>query len=404
MAFTLKTLTRLQTQMFLKSKSKGNLYGDIFLVAYLWIIWFVVFVVLKKDGVEIPAPAIAVVAVGCTIPDLILKFVMVRDNSVMNTFLKTRPLSQSMWNRFLSLSQFWKSSNLLMPLILLPACFLFMPLLPGLLVFIFLYLASVLGGLIVMKVKHRGNYQPEKAMNSYLAGSVKSARGNYISGIQFRSFLRSKRLRVTGIYVAALFYLNCLILSFNITSDFVLHYLFLFLFLVGCSMPQWGFAIEANFFNGIWSRPIAIENLLAYKYRFGLVCGAVGALLCLPICIWNSCISPFDIVAIVLFCCCFGNMFMLIDAYNCVPFDMFGKAFFNYQGNSSTLKVSSLLVSIASMAIGIGSVSLLSGWKLQLVLSAFGIGGLIAYRPFFRWVVRRFMSNRYKYMEKYSSR
>ena len=169
-------------------------------------------------------------------------------------------------------------------------------------------------------------------------------------------------------------------------------------------MPQWGFAIEANFFNGIWSRPIAIENLLAYKYRFGLVCGAVGALLCLPICIWNSCISPFDIVAIVLFCCCFGNMFMLIDAYNCVPFDMFGKAFFNYQGNSSTLKVSSLLVSIAFMAIGIGSVSLLSGWKLQLVLSAFGIGGLIAYRPFFRWVVRRFMINRYKYMEKYSSR
>lgn len=405
MALKLKTLAKLQFRQLSRNKSKGRLYGDIFGVVYFWIIEFVVFFLLREDGTTVPPIAVALVAIGFTIPDLILKFVLERDNTVMDAFLKTRPLSQSRWEDFLALSQFWNESNLVMPLALLPACFLFIPPIGGLILFVALYLASVLGGYIVMAVKHRGNYQPEKAVKSYLSKSVKSARGNYISGIQFRSFLRSKRLKTTMIYLSVFFYVYSIIYSLDDTRPiFGIVYVFFFIFLLSCSMPQWGFAVEANFFGGIWTRPIAIERLLANKYRFGLLCGSVGGLLCLPLCIWSESLSPFDIIASVLYCSCFGNLLMLMDAYNCVPFDMFGKAFFNNQGSSSTYKGATIIVTFAIMGVGLACLHLLPGWKSQVILSALGLGGVVAYKPFFRWVVRRFMRNRYKYMEKYTSK
>lgn len=404
MAVKMRTLTRLQWRRFLKSSSRGKLYGDIFGVAYFWIIELVLFFVMKKEGVEIPPLAVALVAAGFTIPDLIMKFIMEHDNSVMDAFMKTRPVPQSLWERFLALSQFWYESNLVMPLALLPACFLFIPPAGGFFLFLFLYLASVFGGFIVMVVKHRSNYQPEKAVKSYLAKSVKSSRGNFVSGLQFRSFLRSKRLRSSLIYLAIIFYINCVTYSLGNNGKYANFYIFLFIYMLACSIPQWGFAVEANFFNGIWTRPVAIEKLLANKYRFGILSGAAGGMLCLPICIWSDTVTMPDIFASVIFCCCAGNLFLLTDAYNCVPFDLFGKTFFNTQGSSATYKGSTIITLLVTMGIGIACVFALPGWKSQLILTSFGIAGLVAYKPFFSWVVRRFMKNRYKYMEKYTSK
>lgn len=405
MPLKLKTLAKLQFRQISRNKTKGRLYGDIFGIVYFWVIEFVLFFMLKEDGTVVPPIAVALVAIGFTIPDLILKFLLERDNTVMDAFLKTRPLSQSRWEDFLALSQFWNESNLVMPMALLPACFLFIPPIGGLILFIFLYLASVLGGYIVMAVKHRGNYQPEKAVKSYLSKSVKSARGNYISGIQFRSFLRSKRLKTTMIYLSVFLYVYSIIYLLDESRPaFGIIYVFMFIFFLSCSMPQWGFAVEANFFGGIWTRPIAIERLLANKYRFGLLCGSVGGLLSFPMCILSETLSPLDIVAAVLYCSCFGNLCMLTDAYNCVPFDMFGKAFFNNQGSSSGYKGTTIIASFAIMGVGLACLELLPGWKSQAILSALGLGGLVAYKPFFSWVVRRFMKNRYKYMEKYTSK
>ena len=125
MAVKIISLTKLQMRQFLNSKSKSKLYGDLFVVIYFWIIEFFLFSTLKKDGItEVPTLVAAIVAIGFTIPDLILKFIIERDNTVMDAFLKTRPVSQSQWEKFLVLSQFWKESNLVMPLALLPVCFL----------------------------------------------------------------------------------------------------------------------------------------------------------------------------------------------------------------------------------------------------------------------------------------
>jgi hypothetical protein len=45
----------------------------------------------------------------------------------MDAFIKTRPIPQGSWDRFLTISQLWKPSNLALPFIMAPACFLFLP-------------------------------------------------------------------------------------------------------------------------------------------------------------------------------------------------------------------------------------------------------------------------------------
>ena len=401
MAIGISDLNRLKRLQLTRSKAKGRFYGNLAVVAYCWVAELVIFFLLKEDRAEIPSLVIPIIAFSCLIPDFIMKLTLLHDETVMDPFLKTRPVSQEKWDRYLSLSHFRKLSNLIMPLAMAPLCLLFMPFLPGLLVLALLYLASVFGGFVVMLAKHRGPYQPETRKKSG-SGKVESAGGNYILGVQFRSFTRSKRLRTTVIYLSVLIYMQCILQSFQELKSATI-YTFLFIFLTACTIPQYGFAVEANFFNGIWTRPIAVEKLLVNKFRFGILSGSVGFLLCLPICIWSD-VSALDLASELLFASCFSNLIIMVDAYNCAPFELFGSAFYNTQGRSSTFKWSTLLAVFTIMGIEFAVNSILPGWKSQVILSAFGIAGLCVYKPYFRWVVSRFMKNRYRYMEKYNSK
>ena len=47
---------------------------------------------------------------------------------------------------------------------------------------------------------------------------------------------------------------------------------------------------------------------------------------------------------------------------------------------------------------------LLPEWAALLILAVIGLAGCVLYRPYFRWVERQFLKNRYHYMEKYLSK
>jgi len=404
MAIGIKSLSRLQVLQLLRGKSKSWLYGNIIAIAYIWIIEFVAFFLLKSEEMDTDIPTLIAIFIllGVIAIDFIFKLIFEHDTTVMDPFLKTRPVPQGIWDRFLSVSQLWRGSNLIMPLCLAPGCFLFMPFLSGLIFFVLYYCFSVFSGFMVMIIKHRGPYQSEKLVKTHFSKAVKSAKGNFISGIQYRGFLRSKRLKTSFVWLGVMFYFQSIAQSLNPSGNFGVYFIFLFIFCFANMVPQYGFAIEANFFNGIWSRPVNVEKLMTGKYWFGLLCGSAAALLCLPLCIWGK-VSILDIAAILLFCC-FAILIMMVDAYNCVPFDLFSKAYYNNQGRQSNFKASTFVTVLVTMGIGCASLMLLPGWKSQVILSGFGIIGLCIYRPFFRFVIGNFMKNRYKYMTKYTSR
>ena len=400
---TIRILTRLRFRQFFRQKNKG-LVGKIIIVVYFWLLELLLFFMLRKEGItDFPPLLVAGICLGFIVPDFLFKLIFEHDQTVMDAFIRTRPISQSSWDRFLSVSQFWKASNLTMPLILAPACFLFMPFRWGLVTLLVLYLFSVFGGFLVMLFKHKGNYPLEKQVSAKAGRSFRTGSGHHVFGIQSRSFLRSKRLKTSVLVLTGVFFFQFISQGFAEIGRFDSVFLTFTILYAAIGLSQWGLSIEANFFCGIWTKPLPVHRLLEDKFLFSAFLGGVTALVAIPFCYWFK-IPLYAPLAYALFNAGVGILLIMIDAYKCMPFDLFGKTFFNYQGSSSTFKGSAFLALFVVMIIPIVLPHLLPEWAALLILAVIGLAGCVLYRPYFRWVERQFLKNRYHYMEKYLSK
>lgn len=400
---TIRILTRLRFRQFFRQKNKG-LVGKIIIVVYFWLLELLLFFMLRKEGItDFPPLLVAGICLGFIVPDFLFKLIFEHDQTVMDAFIRTRPISQSSWDRFLSVFQFWKASNLSMPLILAPACLLFMPFRWGLVTLLVLYLFSVFGGFLVMLFKHKGNYPLEKQVSAKAGRSFRTGSGHHVFGIQSRSFLRSKRLKTSVLVLTGVFFFQFISQGFAEIGRFDSVFLTFTILYAAIGLSQWGLSIEANFFCGIWTKPLPVHRLLEDKFLFSALLGGVTALVAIPFCYWFK-IPLYAPLAYALFNAGVGILLIMIDAYKCMPFDLFGKTFFNYQGSSSTFKGSAFLALFVVMIIPIVLPHILPEWAALLILAVIGLAGCVLYRPYFRWVERQFLKNRYHYMEKYLSK
>lgn len=72
------------------------------------------------EGEDLPALLGAGMVVGFLIPDMIMKMVMKRDITAMDDYVKSRPVPEKIWNKFLlttNLLSFW---NYVLPVLTLP--------------------------------------------------------------------------------------------------------------------------------------------------------------------------------------------------------------------------------------------------------------------------------------------
>ena len=75
------------------------------------------------EGEDLPALLGAGMVVGFLIPDMIMKMVMKRDITAMDDYVKSRPVPEKIWNKFLlttNLLSFW---NYVLPVLTLPVFF-----------------------------------------------------------------------------------------------------------------------------------------------------------------------------------------------------------------------------------------------------------------------------------------
>ena len=398
----IRLLSRLRFRQFFRQKNKG-LVGKIIIIAYFWFLELMFFFMIREEGgTGFPPMLLAFIFLGAIVPDALIKIIFEHDQTVMDPFIRTRPISQSSWDRFQSVSQFWRASNLAMPLIMAPACLLFMPIGWGLATLLVLYLFSVFGGFLVMLFKHRGNYPLEKRVSAKAGRSFRPGGGHHIFGIQSRSFLRSKRLKTSVFLLTGVFFFQFISQGLGSIGHFDSIFLCFTILYPSIVLAQWGMSIEANSFSAIWTKPVSISRLLTDKFLFSALIGVIAALITLPFCVWFK-IPLYAPLAYALFNTGVGILFILVDAYNCMPFDLFGKTFFNYQGSASTFKASSFVAIFVVMLPPLILPFILPEWVTLLILAACGLAGLLLHRPYFRWVERKFLNNRYKYMEKYLS-
>lgn len=396
------SLARLQFRQFFKGR-KTELIGRTVITVYIWLIG-IVLLVLAGVGKTVPPEVWAVAFLSFTIPDFIFKLIFEPSSSVMDTFIKSRPITRERWKHFLTLSQLWNPANLELPITLAPLCFLCLPVTSACMLIVVLYLLSVLGGYLVMLLKRRGPYQSEKqvTVSRYSVDGALTSHNARVA-LQYKSFLRSRRLKMMVLLPVSFF-----------MAQFVLHVteydhirtsgtmmLFLSILCPACALQQFGFGIEARSFSAIWTRPGRISKILCDKYWQGLAfCGAF-TLLVLLICLWVH-VPAWQPFSYALFCGGLGGLIYLADAYRSTPLDLFGKTFFNYQGSSGTYKPTVFLGVLGMMALFFLVTRFVPEPYSYAIFCALGLLGMAVHRPFFRHVEKKFLENRYKYMKKYA--
>lgn len=120
-----------------------------------------------------------------------------------------------------------------------------------------------------------------------------------------------------------------------------------FLLLFAVSMPsvvlaQWTFGVEANFFHGLWTKPMSVNQLLTNKFYFFAILNGVAAALLLPavLCGW---LGLLKLLAILVFTVGVINPTCLPTCLFSERLDLFSSAFFNYQGASTKINVYALI-------------------------------------------------------------
>ena len=401
----LTSLARLQFRRLSFTGMKSFL-GLGLLVLYFWVIIFAVFFYFGDELLaEVPQEIWVIAPLSMVIPDFMFKLTFVSYCSVMDAFLKSRPIPLAKWKKFLALSHFWDPANLLVPIMLAPLFFLTLPWVSALPLLLILYALSVLNGYLAMRIKRRGSYQSEKKVSvSFLGGASLSSRHARF-GLQYKSFLRSKRMWISVVFCFAIFLFEYII-SYTVsgklrTSDTIM--LFMAVYYPICEPLQFGLGIEANSFSALWTRPGHLSEILNDKYRFGMMMGGIIAtiMLILHFTMHTPILEP---LSYVFFVVGLGSMIHLVQAYRCVPFDLFGTAFFNHQGTSSSFSLISVVGIVIVMTVAIYADQSIPAPYSHAVLTGLGLLGFAIHRPVFRMSEKAFLKKRYKYMENYSKK
>ena len=122
---------------------------DAVVAAYLLFLYVVMGVTFFKSFTEnggslaaedMPATIGAGLVIGLLICDIIMKLVMKRDMTAMDDYVKSRPLPEGMWNRFLLVSNLLSFWNYVLPVLTLPV-FIYLLSIPQAIVCFLLFLA-----------------------------------------------------------------------------------------------------------------------------------------------------------------------------------------------------------------------------------------------------------------------
>ena len=402
----------------------------------------------STEGAEVAVPFIAVAII---LPDFLNKLVMKHDETVMDHYLKSKPISERVWNRFLLVTNLFSFWNWAMPMLLLPFCVLFLPWTLVLPSFLLLLAVSMVGGVArtaLSKAKGWTNKWPVLVamviwlivammyalaaiimpwgihlvgfillcigaiavfynylcdLRRYDESQAKAGRlflgASSLFSMEYISVLRSKRLRVAVLVLPLVFVFNTYTQLVN-GLNVVFYSMLLFeIFAPSMMLGQWVFGIEGNYFDGLWSKPLDIREILRNKFWFYAALNAVATLLVVPV-LWLSDLSPWVLGAAWLFTAGFANLTLMPTALISSRIELFQSAFFNYQGASLAINVYGLIV-LVPIAIFCVCTWLLSPMMCALVLAGIGLLGFALHWVVINKIADAYERRRYTCFERY---
>ena len=420
--------------------------------------------VLARQLGNLPVGALAIVLVAMmALPDFIMKMMWGTDAVVMDDFLRTKPISSGVWNRFMAVLLATDPWNLVMPMFtalvgawLLPAGVTVLAVVAALVQTLMLswlvadihkapdiehslllwigavvyYLGMTgLGGILIALAMMSG-------MNLQLPGSPWTELVLFIvldivlTGVLYLYFCRMRAYdeheqhanTVRSVGDVTLFsteYLSVwrskrfrvpmiifavlfLVQSYMLPNDDVNRVNIALYFLLSWPtmfLGQWVFGIEGNYFHGLWTKPYSIENMLLNKYKFFILLTLCMAVLLIPATFLIG-LRPTALLALLLFLGCGQTLLMMPTCLFSTRVDLFSSAFFNYQGANMRVSIYSLIIFIPLIIYMICTLALPPLWG-DAVMAAIGLAALAVHRPRIRQLARKWKDNRYDNMERY---
>ena len=413
-------------------------------------------------GEDMPATLGMGVVVGMLVPDIFMKMVMKRDITAMDDYVKSRPMPEKIWNRFLlttNLVSFW---NYVLPVLMLPV-FIFLlssagqvigsfllllafsyingvyitcwrkatewmlkwPLvlgwvgmyvvLIGYLIFssffvawcafigMFLLASAILAGLIVY-LYHLKIYNEQKRKASRFHGF----KGVNLFSLQYIGTMRAKRIRNMVLIITAIFLFDAYMFALmpsEASEDLMGKQAMVTLYVVGAILlpsvvlSQWTFGVEANFFQGLMTKPVKVEEMLRNSFHYYLMVSFVALLLVVPFLFMEVGVNIFVLGG--GFCLAvFINLFNLPTCLFSSRLEIFSSSMFSMQG--ANLKINLYAVAfLLPLGIVIGIYYLWGEMAWACTCIALALLSLCIHKWFISKVAALFYANRYRRMEKF---
>ncbi len=346
------------------------------------------------------APAfVAFYCLGIMLPDFFLKLLLKRNATFMNNYIRSKPVPGNKWEQFLILSQLWDPFCLFMPALSIPICFGILPFFWGVLLLLAVYLISCFNGIVLMEFQKKKYDESRVSARSYTFSMPNSLNRWTLISLQAKGIIRSRRILIQ-LCVFPIFTIPQLLLHASANPSSILPFLFIILTL---SVPvvtigQLGFGIEKNYISYIFTRPVSLYKLVLSKYILISCCTLLFAAILLPICLFCS-IPLIILLASTVYTIGVLNLILLWNSHTRSRFDLFGKAFFNYQGTEENFHLNEVISIIIFFTIPIlikftfGYFDIEDTW-LSIALCTLGLLGLCCSNFVFKHSVECLLQNK----------
>ena len=388
---------------------------------------------------------------------ILMKLLMKQEAAGMDDYLKSRPVLESSWNKFLiimNLADYWNWVNpvllfgiscFIMPIgyafltFLLAFCVSItdglmltclrkaqgweykLPLFIGLLVYYIVAsvfyavsvglnidIAAIFGMIIITllflfvlykymcSIKH---YNEQKTHTS----KVRSLGDISLFSMEYISVFRSKRLRQAMIFIPIVFLFQVYTQALSLHSHEGIGVGGLSIIVIfamafpSMLLGQWVFGVEGNFFHGIMTKPMSIYEMLCTKYYFLMLINLVMIIPYIPglfLGYWGI-----DLLVATFFFCAIVNIIMMPTCLFSKRIDLFSSAFFNYQGANMAINLYGFVILIPMGIYGALMLCIDNTYIAESIVASLGIIALLLHRIVLKSLANRFMSIRYKRME-----
>ncbi|GHT44812.1 hypothetical protein FACS189438_3170 [Bacteroidia bacterium] len=166
-------------------------------------------------------------------------------------------------------------------------------------------------------------------------------------------------------------------------------------------MAQCIFGIEANFINGIWTKPISLLRILEAKYYFYMYLTLLASLLVLPFVFMHH-LNLLKVLVWIGYVVSVFNLAVFPVIFYTKRLDLNSSSMMNNQGGSFAAVVYEMTVLVVCYAVFSSTFKYAPGeWVAAAIISGISLLAFLLRKVVLQAVVSRFVKNRHAIMQRY---